>query len=315
MVKEHWKKSRVHARLSRMNEEQIGLLFMILTSFCFVVMSALVSWGARREPVGSAFLASFVRTIVNLAVVVAYASWLKERHTLFGNLSLPLWLRGIFGSMGLITYFYSIENLGVAESSFLASTSGVWVALLGPWVLKKRNPLSAYIAIFGAMLGIFLLLSSNFTSWNWQGRVAGVLSGFFGSCAYLTISKSGKAFRPNTIVFYFCFVSLIFHLVGFAFFRFSFPTQWQTYLLFAGSGIAAALAQLCLTRGYQTAPAASAAAVSYLTTFLNCLSGVLFFDERLTGAGFLGGALIIVCGVFIPFLSASRRPPPAVEAS
>jgi len=282
---------------------------MLLSCVLFSAMGAFVNAVQLREPEVSSFACSFVRLLVNLGILVVSAGFARDLRSLTGDGRVSLWLRGLFGSISLVTSFAAIKAIGIGESSFLHSSNAFFVALLTPWILGQRNPRVAWIAIAGAMLGLFVLLQPRFDDVYPWGRISAVISGLFAALAYLMIARAGTTNSPRAVIFYFCIVGLALHSILFLFVPVSWPQHTASWIQLLGAGIAASVAQVFLTKSWQLAPPALNAAVSYTGPVLSMLVSVALFNNRPDVLGWIGVVIILVCGVWLPFAKIGRTRP------
>lgn len=254
------------------------------------------------EPQASPLTMSLIRVAVNLLFVVAIAWSTGKLSLITGDGRVSLWLRGFFGSTALILSFYSIRAIGIGESSFLHSSNGIFVALLSPVLLKQKNSTRAWLAILGAIVGLYLLLQPRFTDDHPYGRWLALGSGFLAALAYLMIARAGRSNSAASVVFYFCVVGLMVHAVCMLILPVTWPEQSASYLWLLGAGLSASFAQEFLTRAYQTAPAALNAAVSYAIPVLNMALSVLLFHVVPDTQAWVGAFVVLLAGVALPFL-------------
>jgi S-adenosylmethionine uptake transporter len=274
---------------------------MLAASLLFSIMSVCVYAIGLCEPQLPTPVVSFTRVLINLCILLIPA--LRNPLQLFGDLRLSLWLRGFFGTLALLLSFASIQLIGPGESSFLGAGSGVFVALLGPWVLRQRNSAWVWLALAGSMLGLGLLFQPRFDSGDWSGRAMALGGGFLSALAYLMVAKSGRSNTPETVIFYFCLVALLMHLAYFSVAGYRWPASPDVWLLLLVGGVSASSAQFYMTRAYRDAPAALVSAVGYLCPVLNLGWGALLFGKYPDTKGMVGCALVLLCGVLLPFLS------------
>ena len=280
---------------------------MVAACFLFSIMSACVYGVAVCEPAMPAAVVSFVRVLINLAILVIPALLIGDLPGLFGDKRPSLWLRGLFGSLALILSFASIQRIGPGESAFLGASSGVFVVLLGPLVLRQKNSVFVWLAILGAMGGLLLLFEPRKDPGDFLGRTMALGSGFLSALAYLMVARSGRSNSPQTVIFYFCLVAVAIHLVYFGFYGYVLPGRLDAWVLLFVAGIAASGAQMYMTRAYQMAPAALVSAVGYLTPVLSLAWGIALFAKTPDGRALIGCTLILLCGVLLPFLTAPSR--------
>lgn len=275
---------------------------MLLASVLFSLMNACVYGVARIESDISAPVISFVRVFCNALILVIPTLSRGGFILLFGDKRPSLWLRGLFGSVALMLSFMAITRIGPGESAFLTASSGVFVALLGPWVLKQKNTWASWLAIVGSFAGVSLLFNAKAHDADLIGRGMALLSGFLSAMAYLMVARAGRSNAPNTVIFYFCLVALLLHPLYFMIEGFTLPMRLETWGLLVSVGILGSAAQFHMTRAYQAAPAALVSAVGYLAPVLSLAWGILYFERIPSPHAWLGSILILLFGVLLPFL-------------
>jgi S-adenosylmethionine uptake transporter len=283
-----------------------GLGYMLLASLLFSVMSVCVYAVAQCEPALSVTVVSFMRILINLALLAIPALAKRDLAGLFGDRRPSLWLRGLFGTVALMLSFSSIQRIGPGESSFLGASSGVFVVMLGPWLLAQRNTLATWLAVVGAFGGLFLLFEPRWDGNDLAGRVMALSSGLLSALAYLMVARAGRSNAPRSVIFYFCLVAVLVHLAWFAHAGFTWPATSDTWLLMIIGGLAASGAQHHMTRAYQLAPAALVSAVGYAAPVSSLGWGILLFDRVPDDRALAGCALVLGFGVLLPFLTRSR---------
>ncbi len=284
-----------------------GLLYMVVASLMFSLMNVCVYAVGICEPQLPAVMVSFVRILINLTVLAIPALWAGNFLGLFGDLRLSLWLRGLFGGLALMLSFSAIQMIGPGESAFLSAGSGVFVALLGPLVLKQKNSPLVWLAILGSLGGLALLFEPRFQGEDFLGRSMALGCGLLSALAYLMVAKAGGSNTPQSVIFYFCLVAVILHLAYFGLYGFRWPTSADAWFLLVVGGVSASGAQLYMTRAYQIAPAALVGAVAYLSPVLSLAWGVVLFAKHPDTKALYGCALVLLFGVMLPFLSVTGK--------
>lgn len=279
---------------------------MLLACSLFAVMASCVFAASRTQPPVAAAMVSFIRVGVNLLVLVLPALVMGQVRSLFGDLRASLWLRGLFGGASLMLSFASIQRVGPGESAFLSASSGIFVAALGPWVLKQRNTRYDWLAILGALAGLLMLLQPRLGSTEFMGRLMGLSSGLLAALAYLMIARAGRSNTPRTVVFYFCFVAVLLHGVWFVWRVVPLPEAREAWGWTLAAGLTGSIAQFYLTRAYQLAPATLVSAVGYSAPVMSMVLGIFLFNKIPGPLALLGAGLIITAGVALPFLSLRR---------
>lgn len=293
------RKSRRHRPQSSV---RLGLLDMLAACLLFSLMNACVYAIKLFDADIPASVISFVRILCNLAILLVPTLIRGKSAELLGDGRVSLWLRGLFGGIALMLSFTAITRIGPGESAFLTASSGVFVALLGPWVLGQKNSWAVWLAIIGSFAGVSLLFQPDGQVVDLVGRGMALLSGLLSALAYLMVARAGRSNTPQSVIFYFCLVALIVHLAYFAWYGYRLPVGADIWGLLLLAGLLGSGAQHYMTCAYQAAPAAQVSAVGYLAPVLSLVWGIVLFD-RLPGLGALFGSLLILLfGVLLPFL-------------
>jgi len=82
------------------------------------------------------------------------------------------------------------------------------------------------------------------------------------------------------------------------------PLDW---LILAGIGLSATLAQLALTRAYHRGRTLTVGTLAYATVGFAAVYGVVLFGERLPWLAWLGMALVVAAGVLAVRVSNAPR--------
>jgi len=280
-----------------------GIWYMLSANLFFSFMTVSVYGVKILDPSVSPFVVSFVRVIVNFLVILLPVIVFGKRKLLFGDRRASLWFRGLFGGIALMLFFYSIQTLGPSESTFIQSANGIFIVLLCPLVLSERFSVRALLAVLGAVLGLYILFDPSFSGGRTIGQIMALVSGVFAALSALMVAKSGKSNSYVTVVFYFCFVAVFVHLAYFAVAGdVVIPKGYLVWVAMIGVGIFSSAAQLLMTKAYQIAPASVVVAVGYSGPVLNTVWGIVLFGQMLTIRAMVGCFIILLCGVFLPFL-------------
>ena len=284
-----------------------GLLCMIAASLMFSLMNVCVYAIGLCEPNLPVAMVSFMRLSINLVILLIPALLTGGGLSLFGDFRLSLWMRGLFGSLALMMSFASIQLIGPGESAFLAASSGVFVALLGPLVLKQQNSPMAWLAILGAMAGTGLLFEPRFDGAVFLGRALALGTGLLAALAYLMVAKAGRSNTTTSIIFYFCMIGVAIHMAYFGVVGYRLPSSGDVWVLLVAGGVSASIAQFYMTLAYQIAPAAMVSAVAYLSPVFSLAWGIALFSRTPDTKGLVGCALVLLFGTLLPFLTASAK--------
>ncbi len=273
----------------------------LTSSACFVVMAVLVGVAHRLDPHLSTFVSSGVRGLVGFVLVVVFARGSLAR--VWGDGRWELWMRGVLGSIALITYFAALQRVGVGAAAFLNQTSAIWVGVLAPFLLGEPTGVATAVAIALSTVGVAALAHPSVVATDVFGWGIGLLSGLAAAGAYLAVRRASATNTPVTVVFYFSLVTMVFSLVGWLVSGAALPSDPKVIVSLVGAGVAAALGQYQLTTAHQRAPAALVSAASAATPLLNAVAGWLLFTQIPDALGVLGMAILLATSVALPFIT------------
>lgn len=260
---------------------------MAIASVFFFAMTVAVKSAHGIPTVQIVFFRAFVALILSLAQL----RW--EGVSVFGVHRGLLFLRGVFGSMALVCYFWSIGQLPLAIATVLQSLAPVFTAGLAVAVLGERmRPVQ--VLLFGlAAAGVFVMRGGG-EGGTLFGVVVGLGGAFFAACAYTVIGRIGRREHPLVVVLWFPLVTVPV-MAPVLPFVWVWPDTRQWVALLA-VGLFVQVAQVFMTRAYQLGPTSIVSLVSYLGLVWAALGGLLWFDEPLT-APLLAGTGLILLGV------------------
>jgi S-adenosylmethionine uptake transporter len=291
-----------------------GIGYMLLANLFFSLMGASVYEAKILDPLISPFFVSFVRVVVNLFVILLPALVRGKGKSLWGDKSCSLWLRGLFGGLALMLFFYSIQELGLPKSTFIQSASaGIVTVLLCPFFLKERFSPRALFAVLGSIVGLYLLFNRSFDGGGGYGQIVALVSGFFAGLSAIMVAKAGERNTKETIVWYFCFVALFAHFGYFAVKGIIIPHGYAIWAVMIATGLFSSAAQLLMTKAYQIAPASVVVVVGNTGPVLNIFWGIVLFEQLLTGRALIGCSIILFCGILMPFLKGKKEKACAVD--
>ncbi len=282
---------------SRLCASAVGFLpmtssWMIVAGILFSVMGVFVKLGAQYF--SSAELV-FYRSLFGLLVIylIIKAQGLPLATP---NWKMHLW-RGLSGFFALMLFFYAISALPLATAITLNYTSPLFLALFTVAILKEKPGWLLLLATVVGFAGVVLLLRPTLHADQVAAGLMGLASGFLAGIAYLNVKQLGALGEPEwRVVFYFTLVSTLGGAIWMAFHTFHAVTL-RGFLILAGMGTTATLAQLAMTRAYRTGKTLVVGSLAYSTVIFASLWGVLLWQEILPLGSWLAIGLIVLSGV------------------
>lgn len=262
-----------------------GVILSILSAFVFSISGMILKLLSSAVPfTESAFFRSFIGLIMVVVYMLAngYSFKVKNKKGLL--------LRGFFGGIAMLFYFYGVYKIKLGEVSILFQLTPVFVVIFGLWFLKERLPKFFYWLIILSLVGVFMIIKPGFSSFEGFAPLVVVLSALFSALAYICIRELSKEHRVHIIVYYFCIVSTLVTL-PFAY-EFIMPSFYELFMLVM-LGLVATLAQFIMTKAYSLEQAGVVSMLSYVGVFFSVAWGYLIWGEELDIYSVIGGIIII----------------------
>ena len=262
-----------------------GVRYMLLATFLFACMNALVKFVPDIPAVEIVFFRSAV------SLVMSYLVLKSQKAYIWGNNRKLLIARGLTGAVALVLYFMLLQQIPLATAITLQFLSPIFTAILGVALLHERVRSWQWIFFalsFGGMLVINGFDARISTVHLLMGIVAAVGSG----AAYTIIRKLNYSEHPLVIVLYFPLVTL--PLTGvYSAFHWVMPSGWDWAFLL-GVGILTQFAQYFMTKAYQAEEVSKVANLNYLSIIYALSFGFIFFGETFNFMTYVGMGLVIV---------------------
>jgi drug/metabolite transporter (DMT)-like permease len=268
-----------------------GIKMMLLAGFAFAVMNVFV----KLIPGIPALEIAFFRAAISLVMISAAIK--RSKVPFWGNNKPVLWLRGIFGSIGLIFFFYTIKQMPLASATVIHYSSPVFTSLIAMFVLGERLKWFQVVFFVVSISGIMIIYGLDHRV-DSIGLLMGLAAAIGSGAAYNCIRKLQLTENPHVIMLYFPLVvlpvsGLVLILQG----GWIWPSgiEWF-YLLMIG--LLTQIAQFGITVAYQHEKATRIAPISYAGLIYALLFGFVFFGE-VFNIEILMGMLLVVLGVIL----------------
>ncbi len=259
---------------------------MVIAVSAFAIMNVAIKYLKHF----SAIELVFYRAIITL-IISGYFIY-KNNVKIKGNNTKLLVLRGIFGFLGLLFYFVTVQKLNLANAVILQYTSPIFTVLIASIVLKEKILKLQWFAFCICLSG--LLMIKNFGKIEPIYFMLGILSAFFSGCAYNVIRKLKTSESANLIVFYFPLVTLpVASILLIINPQFIIPNIVDIFWLLL-MGCCTQIAQFTMTIAYQKGSAARISSISYLGLGYALIFGALLFKEKPNYLETVGLAVILI---------------------
>jgi drug/metabolite transporter (DMT)-like permease len=276
---------------------------MAVSGFSFALMGVLVKQLSANF---SSIELVFYRSVFNLALI---GVWLRFQGVAFFPPGRKILLfRGVWGFLGLLSYFYSLSVLPLSLAALLVHCAPIFVLVVGMGFLGERISGLQCASIFGALVGLGLLLQADLQKLAGPGILVGVASALFLALAQVTVRASVGRFPKVLIVFYLVSTSTLLSLPILLMRGSRAPELSEIPMLFAMS-LAAAGGQIASTHAFVFAPAAVVSAGGSFNAVFPVLFGAAFLGESLAPPQWAGAILLMTAILGLTL----RHPEPTKE--
>lgn len=243
----------------------------------------------------------FFRCIVAAAICVYGLR--RAGESLVGDNHLMLLMRGLFGTIALVFFFVTVQNMPLASAQTIQYLSPIFTATIAIFLLKEsvRALQWAFYAI--AFGGVLLIQQVD-------ERIAplylalGIVSAFCSGIAYNLVRSMRGREHPLTIVLHFQLVGAVAGGVSLLF-SWHTPQGWD-WLWLLLVGVFSQLGQIFLTDALQREKVAGVAIVNYTGLIYAVTVGWLVFGET-QGSLAIAGMMLVVIGVLLSVFYSRRQ--------
>ena len=277
-----------------------GILFILLAAFFFCLMSVFVRLSGDVPTMQKAFF----RNIVAAAVAIVILLRSGQRVTVKKESLLPLILRSAFGTAGILSNFWAVDHLGIADANMLNKLSPFFAILMSIFILGEIPNRIEWLSVLLAFIGAAFVAkpSSGIVSFS---ALIGIFGGFSAGTAYTFVRRLGlQGVKGPIVVAFFSVFSTLILLPNFLMNYQPMSVRQLVFLILAGC--AAAGGQLSVTAAYQHAPARDISVFDYSQVIYAAAFGILLFGE-LPDVWSLIGYVIIIGTAFTKWYLVTQR--------
>lgn len=270
-----------------------GIIFIILSSFCFAIMNLLVRLSGDLPAMQKSFFRNFISAI--FAAIILFRS--KDKFKIQKKTLKYLVLRSVFGTIGIVCNFYAIDHLLLADATMLNKLAPFFTIIFSYFILKEKINITQSVAVVIAFIGALFIIKPMGVNFS-LGSIVGMIGGMGAGSAYAFVRLlSIRGERSGMIVFFFSVFSCLV-TVPFLIFDFHPMELWQVLTLL-GAGLAASGGQFTLTAACSYAPAKEISVFNYSQIIFAALMGLVIFGEKPDIYSIIGYIIVVLVSVFM----------------
>jgi len=225
------------------------------------------------------------------SLIFSYIFLKKQGINVFGNNKKWLIIRGVVGSIGLISFFYTLQNIPLASAVTIQYLSPIFTTIFGIYIVKEKVKPIQFLFFALSFIGVIVIQGVDArVDPFWVG--VGMISAIFSGLAYNVIRKLKNTEHPLVIIFYFPLVTLPFAGLASALGWVN-PHGWDWAILLFIS-ICTQTAQYFLTIAYQNANVSKVSSLTYIGIIYALIFGFFFFGETFNAMAYVGMGLVLL---------------------
>ena len=215
-------------------------------------------------------------------------------------------IRGVFGGLAMMTWFYALSKIPVGDATALSFTVVIFATVGAALILREQVGIHRWSAVAIGITGTMIILRPGIETIS-LGAIITIISSFFWAAALLSVKVLSRSDTSTTIVFY---SSLTFTALtaGPAIYYWSWPT-WEQSMLLCLVGFLAFVAQMCVTVAIHKAETTAVMPIDFTRLIWASALGYLWFGEFPDIWTWVGGCIVFTSTVYITYREARIRTP------
>ena len=273
------------------SERNKGIICIILSAFCFSLMTIFVRLAGNLPTMEKVLFRNLVASAVSWGMLLKGGEGIHIQKEDWKD----LFLRAIFGTVGMFCNFYAIDNLNISDANMLNKLSPFFAILMSIFILKEKAHKMEWLSVVIAFIGALFVIKPGLAMTAGPAFI-GFLGGFGAGIAYTFVRKMGKrGVKGSLIVMFFSSFSTI---VSIPFFILNYEPMTFVQLIFLLlAGLSATGGQFAITAAYTHAPAKEISVFDYTQVIFAAIWGMLLFSQTPDIFSIIGYVVIIGAAV------------------
>lgn len=284
-----------------MKAKNKAILYVLFSALGFAFMNLFVKMAGDLPFLQKCFFRNFVAIFFASGIVIKQKISLKQPKDAMKH----IWLRSIFGGLGMLCNFYAIDRLVIADASMLNKLSPFFAILFSIFLIKEKPKLYQLLCVVVAFIGALFILKPGMDGLLSFPAFMGMLGGAGAGFAYTNVrlATAKGADKPFIVLFFSTFTSLLCLPGMIISFKVMTGFQWFCMIM---TGACATVGQMGITTAYSLAKASEISVYDYTMIIFAAILGSIFLHEIPDGYSFVGYGIIIGAGI-VMFLLNNRK--------
>lgn len=289
-----------------MNEKiNQGVLYMLISSICLSFMSAIAKILSNHLPIIEIV---FFRNFIGIILILM--TFFKSPLNQSGGKPLLLFFRATVGLIAMLSFFYNIANITLADAVIYSRMSPIFTAIFALWFLREKIGIKGWFAIFIGFIGMLMVMQPNGLIFE-KAHIFGLLNAVCAALAFTSIRELRSYYDTRTIVLSFMGIGTVVPIISmflsayyksdflsFMMGEFIMPSLLDWIYIFA-MGLTASFGQVYMTKAYGVTRAGIVGATGYSVIVFSLIIGLILGDSLPNILGFVGILAIISGGILI----------------
>lgn len=272
--------------------KNLGPIYMIASSFFFALMAVFIRYTKDLPTFEQVVFRNFVISILMFLLIVKEKR-IHEMKVRDGKKE--IFYRSLFGFIGMVSNFYAVKYLNIADASAIGKLSPFFVMIFAALLLGEKLEKHSIVAIILSILGMLLVVKPKFDGSMVPSLVA-VAGAVSAGLAMAMLSAVGKKVRGEVIILYFGIFSTL-ACIPFLVGNFVIPNGTEILNLLM-IGVSAGFGQFFLTLAYKSGKASEIAIYNFSQIIFSIFIGYFLFSEKTDLISLTGMAIIIISAYY-----------------
>ncbi len=277
---------------ARVSATAAGILWMIVTGICFVLVAVTVRLSGSDLPaIEAAFIRYLIGIVIMIPVFVRIAHF-RPSAGLMGRFA----ARGIVHGIAVILWFYAMARIPIAEVTAIGYTAPIFVTIGAAIFLGERLQLRRVGGVLVGFVGALVILRPGFQELS-QGQLAQLAAGPLFAASFIMAKKLTREAGNDEIVAMLSLFCTLVLLPG-ALWNWQTPTVVEVAWLGA-TAVFATVGHYTMIQALRAAPITVTQPFTFLQLVWAAILGLWIFADPLDPYVFLGSGIIVAAATYI----------------
>jgi drug/metabolite transporter (DMT)-like permease len=278
--------------IERSQNIKLGVLYGIISSFSFAMMSVFVKLIGKDLPTSTLIFFRFGTSLILIA------PWILIDTSFTFKIHQPIRyvVRILAALLALFFIFYAIKFIPLVDALLLNNTAPLFVPIIAFIITGAKTPKKAIWGIVLGFVGVGIILNPGKELFSSASLIA-LASGMLAALAIVQMRLISKTSTTKQMLFYYFLVSTIVSGVV-ASLQWKTPESLTIWFLLLGIGIFGTLYQLFATLSYVTAPVRLMSPLLFLTVIFGGIFDWIIWKNT-PSMLIVAGAVLIILGSII----------------